>query len=270
MKPSLILTLAFGALLSLGCTPETPAATAEATAKTGTRLIVAAAADLTPAFQELGVLFTEQSGVEVAFNFGSTGQLAQQIERGAPIDLFAAANKSFIDELDRAGLLISDSIALYAQGRITLWTRDDSPLHFASIDDLMQDGVKRIAIANPEHAPYGVAAREALQSAGLWDAVQPRLVLGENVAQTLHYAESGNVDVAIVALSLSIASKDVGRYVLLPAELHNPLNQALAVVASTKHEVEARAFAAFINSSEGRKVMQRYGFILPGEEVIQQ
>jgi molybdate transport system substrate-binding protein len=231
-------------------------------------LTVSAAADLTPAFQELGGLFTEQTGIRVAFNFGSTGQLAQQIEQGAAVDVFAAANQSYIADLEKAGLVISDTIALYAQGRITIWTRSDSPLSFASLNDLAQAEVSRIAIANPEHAPYGVAAREALQSAGLWGSLEPKLVFGENVAQTLQFAETGNVDAAIVALSLSIAAGDDGRWVLIPAGLHNPLNQALAVASSSRHQAEARQFAAFVNSEAGRKVMRRYGFILPGEEPI--
>jgi molybdate transport system substrate-binding protein len=234
----------------------------------GITLAISAAADLTPAFQEMGAAFTAQTGIAVTFNFGSTGQLAQQIGQGAPADVFAAANRAYIDELEQQGLVVTDTVALYAQGRITIWTRADSPLTFAALDDLMQEGVSRIAIANPEHAPYGVAARQALESAGLWDALQPRLILGENIAQTMQHAETGNVDVALVALSLSIAAGDEGRYVLIPAELHNPLDQVLAVVSSTAHEAEARQFAAFVNSDAGREIMRRYGFILPGEEPL--
>lgn len=232
-------------------------------------LTVSAAADLTPAFQELGDIFTTQTGVQVVFNFGSTGQLAQQIEQGAPVDIFAAANQSYIEDLQEAGFVIPDTVALYAQGRITLWTRSDGARTFDGLDDLAPTEVRRIAIANPDHAPYGVAAREALQSAGLWDAVQPRLILGENVAQTLQYAQTGNVDVAIVALSLSIASGDEGRWTLIPGDLHQPLNQALAVISGTQHEAQARQFAAFVNSEEGRVVMRRYGFVLPGEDPVQ-
>lgn len=265
----LVLTACAGGGVPFATSTTTLAPTVETAASTGVTLTVAGAADLTPAFQELGMLFTEQTGIEVVFNFGSTGQLTQQIEQGAPVDVFAAANQSYIDDLDQAGLVIPDTVALYAQGRITIWTRADNPLSFSTINDLTQDGVTRIAIANPEHAPYGVAAREALESAGLWETLLPKLILGENVAQTLQYAETGNVDVAIVALSLSIAAGDEGRYVLLPAELHNPLDQALAVVGSTEHEAEARQFAAFVNSEAGREVMRRYGFILPGEEPIE-
>lgn len=276
LRPTIVLILAV--LLLSSCASDgtatitptnTPEPTAERTVSSGITLTVAAAADLTPAFQELGVLFTEQTGITVAFNFGSTGQLTQQIEQGAPVDVFAAANRSYIDDLKQAGLVITDTIALYAQGRLTIWTRADSPLTFASLNDLTQAGVNRIAIANPEHAPYGVAAREALESVALWETLQPKLILGENVAQTLQYAETGNVDVAIVALSLSVATGDEGHYVLIPGELHNPLNQALAVVGSTEHEAEARQFAAFVNSEAGREVMRRYGFILPGEEPIE-
>ncbi len=227
-------------------------------------LTVSAAADLTPAFGELGKLFEQETGTRVTFNFGSTGQLTQQIEQGAPVDLFAAANVRFIEELEQKNLIIPNTKALYAQGRITIWTRTDSPLRLERIEDLARADVRRVAIANPEHAPYGIAAREALQSTGVWNQVQPKLVFGENIVQTLQYAESGNVDAAIVALSISVESG--GRYVLIPAGAHQPLNQALAVIKSTKNEAAARRFATYINSPQGRTVMQRYGFVLPGEE----
>jgi len=229
-------------------------------------LTVSAASDLTPAFEELGKLFTNDTGIKVTFNFGSTGQLTQQIEQGAPVDLLAAANVSFVEELERQNLILPDTKALYAQGRITLWTRSDSSLKLDRIEDLAKPEVRRIAIANPEHAPYGDAARQALQSAGIWDRVSSRLVFGENISQTLQFAETGNVDAAIVALSLSITSK--GRWVLISDQLHKPLNQALAVVRSTRHETEARRFASFVNSTQGRQVMRKYGFILPGEEPV--
>ncbi|MFN2452707.1 MAG: molybdate ABC transporter substrate-binding protein [Pyrinomonadaceae bacterium] len=229
-------------------------------------LTVSAAADLTPAFQELGKLFEQQGGAKVTFNFGSTGQLTQQIEQDAPVDLFAAANISFVENLEKKNLILPDTKALYAQGRITLWTRNDSSLKLERVEDLARPEFKKIAIANPEHAPYGSAARESLQSARVWEAVSPKLVFGENISQTLQYAESGNVDAAIVALSLSTQSK--GRWVLIPAELHQPLNQALAVIRVSRNEQEARRFAAFINSLQGRAVMRKYGFVLRGEEPV--
>lgn len=246
------------AALLVGCRSETNVGMQPQT------FTVSAASDLTPAFQEIGRLFEQQDGTKVTFNFGSTGQLAQQIEQGAPVDLFAAANVSFIEGLEQKGLVIPDTKALYAQGRITLWTRDDNTLKLERVEDLARAEFKKVAIANPEHAPYGLAAREALQAAGVWESVAPKLVYGENISQTLQYAESGNVDAAIVALSLSTQSK--GRWVLIPAALHKPLNQALAVIKGTKHEPEARRFAAFVNSAQGRAVMRKYGFVLPGEE----
>lgn len=226
-------------------------------------ITVSAASDLQPAFEELGRRFTAETGVQVKFNFGSTGQLAQQIERGAPVDLFAAANAAFVDDLAQLDLIIPDTRALYARGRITLWTRADSPIQLDQIEDLMQPAVRRVAIANPEHAPYGVAAREALQRAGIWEQIQPKLVFGENVSQTLQLADTGNVDAAIVALSLSIASD--GRWTLIPETLHAPLDQVLVVIRGTQHEAAARSFAAFVNGPEGRPIMRRYGFVLPGE-----
>lgn len=230
-------------------------------------ITVSAAADLTPAFEEIGKLFEKETGIKPTFNFGSTGQLTQQIESGAPVDLFAAANINFIEDLEKKNLILPDTKALYAQGRITIWTRSNSPLRIERVEDLASADVRKIAIANPEHAPYGVAAREALQSAGVWQTVQPKLVFGENVTQTLQYAETGNVDAAIVALSISIGSG--GRWTLLPQDSHRPLNQALAVIKRTRHEAEARRFAAFINSPPGRAVMRKYGFVLPGEEPVE-
>jgi len=227
-------------------------------------ITVSAASDLQPAFEELGQRFTAETGVQVRFNFGSTGQLAQQIERGAPVDVFAAANATFVDDLAELDLIIPDTRAPYARGRITLWTRADSPFQLDRIEDLTRPEVRRVAIANPEHAPYGIAAREALQRAGIWEQIQPKLVFGENVSQTLQLADSGNVDAAIVALSLSIASD--GRWALIPEELHTPLDQVLAVIRGTQHEEAARAFAAFVNGPQGRPIMRRYGFVLPGED----
>jgi len=230
-------------------------------------LTVAAAADVAPAFEELGREFEQQKGVKVVFSFGSTGMLAQQIENGAPMDLFAAANVDFINQLEKHGRIIPDTKALYARGRITLWRLRDSSVGVEKISDLTRPEVKRIAIANPDHAPYGMAARQALESAGIWEGVKPKLVYGENIRQTLQYAQTGNVEVAIMALSLSMQSD--GHWVLIPEELHKPIDQALAVIKSTKHEQQARQFAAFINSTHGRVIMRKYGFELPGATPIQ-
>jgi len=228
-----------------------------------TELTVAAAADLTPAFEELGREFQATNHVKVVFSFGSTGVLAKQIENGAPMDLFAAANTDYIDQLDKQGLILPGTSKIYARGRITLWTPKDSHLQIEKISDLTRPEVKRIAIANPDHAPYGMIAREAMQRAGVWETVQPKLVFGENIRQALQYAQTGNVEVAIVALSLSIQSD--GKWVLVPEDLHKPLDQALAVIKGTKNEHAAREFADFVTGTQGRSIMRKYGFTLPGE-----
>ena len=187
--------------------------------------------------------------------------LTRQIENGAPMDLFAAANVAYIEQLESKGLIVPGTKAIYARGRITMWTTSDSALQIRTIGDLVSPAVRRIAIANPDHAPYGLAAQQALQSAGIWDAVKPKLVYGDNIRQTLQYAETGNVDVAFVALSLSQQSK--GRFVLVPEELHQPINQGLAVIKSTHNERLAREFASFITGARGREILAKYGFAFP-------
>ena len=231
--------------------------------KDNSEITVAAAADLTPAFEELGREFQAAHSIKVVFSFGSSGLLEKQIENGAPMDIFAAANTDYIDQLDKKGLIIPGTRAIYARGRITLWTPKDSPLHIEKIGDLTSADVKRIAIANPDHAPYGMAAREALQKAGVWDSVKPKLIYGDNIRQTLQFAQTGNVEVAIAALSLSLQSE--GHWALIPEELHKPLDQAFALIKGTKNEKAAREFAEFINGPQGRTIMRKYGFTLPGE-----
>lgn len=257
-SPMMVCLLLF-ALCFCGCAkPQAGEAKAEAV-----QLTVAAASDLAPAFEELGQLFEHHTGIKVIFNFSSTGTLAKQIQNGLPVDLFAAANVAFVEELEKRDLILADSKATYAVGRITLWVRPDSPLRIERLEDLTRPDIRHIAIANPEHAPYGMAAREALQQLKLWEPLQAKLVLGENVRQALQYAETGNADVSITALSLSLQSR--GRWTLVPEALHKPLEQALAVIKNSRHQNEARQFALFINSAQGRPVMQKYGFLLPDE-----
>jgi len=224
-------------------------------------ITVAAASDLTQAFEEIGREFEAGHKTKVVFVFGSTGMLTRQIENGAPMDLFAAANVDYVNQLEQKGLIIPDTKAVYARGRITMWTTADSPLKLQTLSDLRQTEVRRISIANPDHAPYGLAAQQALQKAGLWEELKPKLVYGDNIRQTLQYAETGNVDVAIVALSLSRQSK--GRWVLISEELHQPIDQGLAVIKSTKNESAARAFGNFVTGPRGREILEKYGFAFP-------
>ena len=223
-----------------------------------TEITVAAASDLTPAFEEIGREFESTHKTKVTFVFGSTGLLTRQIENGAPFDVFAAANVSYIDQLEQKSLIVPGTKRVFARGRITMWTTTTSPLKIESIQDLTARDVTRIAIANPDHAPYGLAAREAFERAGIWETLKPKLVYGDNIRQTLQYAETGNVEVAIVALSLSVQSN--GRWVLIPEELHQPIDQGMGVLKTTKDEAAARAFSDFVNGDKGREILKKYGF----------
>jgi molybdate transport system substrate-binding protein len=225
------------------------------------QITVAAASDLTAGFEEIGREFEATQNIKVVFVFGSTGMLTRQIENGAPMDLFAAANVAYVDQLEQKGLIVPDTKAIYARGRITLWTTADSPLKVETVSDLTRPEIKRVAIANPDHAPYGLAAKQALESAGVWESVKPKLVYGDNIRQTLQYAETGNVDVSIVALSLSQQSK--GRWTLVPEQLHQPIDQGLAVIKSTHNEQAARAFASFVTGPRGKEILGKYGFAFP-------
>lgn len=243
------------ALIALpACTKARPPA--------ATEIRVAAAADLAFAFEEVGKAYTARTGTRVIFSFGSTGLLAKQIREGAPFDLFAAANVSFIDEVIEAGRCRPETKASYARGRIVAWWRSDLASPPTSLADLADPRFVKIAIANPEHAPYGRAAREALISAGVWAAVEPKLVFGENVQQALKFATTGNADVAVVALSLAIVTEG-GARLEIDTSQHKPLDQAL--VACGAHADGGAAFAAFVNGDEGRAIMRRFGFLLPGE-----
>jgi len=210
----------------------------------------------------VGRAFEAGTGRAVTFTLGSSGLLARQIAEGAPFDVFASANVSFVDDVVRAGACFGDTKAMYARGRIVVWTRKEVPPP-ASLADLANGRFKQVAIANPEHAPYGKAAQQALTTLGLWDTIRPRLVYGENVQQTLQFAQSGNADAAVVALSLALVSD--GNRLDVPADLHQPIDQALVVCKGSGRRDAATGFVTFVGSDEGRAIMRRFGFLLPGE-----
>ena len=224
---------------------------------------VYAAADLDMAFREIKPLFEKATGARVTLVMGSTGNLAKQIEHGAPADVFFAANESFVDDLQTAGAVIPQTRALYAQGRIVLATPTKSTVAVRELADLLKPEVRRVAIANPAHAPYGRAAQEALESVGVWERLKPKLVYGENIRHTLQFVETGAVEAGIVALSVA-GVPDV-RYVPIDPRLHKPLNQVAAVVKRSARPELGVAFIQFLNGPEGRPIMKRYGFLLPGE-----
>ncbi len=222
-------------------------------------LTVFAAADLAHALEELGPGFQQRTGITVVPVIGASGNLAAQIERGAPADVFFSANTGFVDRLITAGVLVPGTRTLYARGRLALaWPRAGAKLR--GLEDLARPEVKRVAIANPETAPYGMAAKQALIAKGLWEALQPKLVIGENVRQTLQYAQTGAVEAAIVAQSVvtvpEVASLPVD------AALHAPIDQAAAVVARSAHARAAVDFLAYV-TGEGWAVMEKSGFARP-------
>jgi molybdate transport system substrate-binding protein len=226
---------------------------------------VAAAADLMLAFEELGRVFEERTGKAVSFSFGSTGLLAKQLQEGAPFDLFAAASASFVQQVVAAGACDGSTALLYARGRLAMWARAGGLVPPSSLAGLEDGAFTRVAIANPEHAPYGQAAREALLSAGLWDAVRPRLVYGENVRQALQLAETGNTEVALTALALVRHDRD-NPWVPLDESAHEPIEQVLIACHHGEDAAGGRAFAELVESPVGQEVLLRRGFAVPGEQ----
>ena len=196
-------------------------------------------------------------------SFGSTGILALQIENGAPFDIFLAANEGYMNRLREKGLISPDSMQLYAQGRIVLAVNKKSGVKAKTPEALLDPKIKKIAIAHPDHAPYGIAAKEVFVKLGLWDRIKPKLVYGENIRQTLQFIQTGNAQAGIVALS--VASVPEIEYTSIDSSLHNPLNQSVGIIKTTKVEKEARTFIEYMNSPNSRLIMKRYGFLLPGE-----
>lgn len=229
------------------------------------KLTVAAASDLSIAFREIGAEFERDTGSTIEFTFGSTGTLAQQIENGAPFDIFAAANISFVDALKDKGLVIPDTQQLYGQGRIGLAVPVKSTFQVKELKDLLNPDIKKIAIANPDHAPYGLAAQQALQKAGIWELIKDRLVYGQNISDTLTLISTGNAEAGIIAQS--IAKEDEIRFQMIDPSLYEPLNQSIAVLERTSQEALARQFVIFVNEPSSRMIMQKYGFGPPLEEV---
>ncbi|WP_373231827.1 molybdate ABC transporter substrate-binding protein [Cohnella sp.] len=227
------------------------------------KLTVAAASDLSLAFKEIGQAFEKKTNSKIEFTFSSTGTLAQQIENGAPFDIFAAADISFVNDLKAKGKIIADTQQLYAQGRIGLATTMKSTLQVKELKDFLDPQIKKIAIANPDHAPYGLAAKQALQKAGLWDQLQDKLVFGKNISETLTFITTGNAEAGIIAQS--IVKEDETRFRLIDTSLYEPLNQSIAVIKDTREEELARQFVAYVNEPESRKIMQKYGFAPPPE-----
>jgi molybdate transport system substrate-binding protein len=227
---------------------------------------IAAAADLTWCLEDLNNAFQKQHpDASLKTSTGSSGNFFTQISNGAPFDVFLSADMSYPKDLVKAGLADESSLTKYAVGQIVLWTAGDK-LDVSKGLEILRDpvAVGKLAIANPEHAPYGRAAKAALEHFDLWKAVEGRIVMGENISQTAQFVQSGNADAGIVALSLVLSPKmaGVGKWVLIPPESYPPLEQAAVLTKAGSANPLANAYLEFLRSDEARKIFDHYGFKL--------
>jgi molybdate transport system substrate-binding protein len=233
-------------------------------------VVVAAASDLSAAIKEISTDFEKRTGHTVKLSLGSSGNFHAQIKNGAPFDVFLSADLSYVRDLEKAGLTEPGSSFVYAIGRIVLWTPQNSPLDIRTLGmrALLQPQARRIAIANPDHAPYGRAAVNAMEKSGVYSAVRNKLVLGENISQTAQFVQSGSADIGVIALSLALTDtmKAAGKYWEIPLDTYPQMDQGAVILAQARkagHEAAARQFLESLRSPAGRAILQRYGFSLP-------
>jgi molybdate transport system substrate-binding protein len=237
-----------------------------ATAQAG-EITIAAAADLNFAFKEIVAGFEKKTGNTVKLSLGSSGNFFAQLSNGAPFDLFFSADIGYPKKLGEAGLAEPGTLYMYAVGRIVVWVPKGSPIDVGALGmkALQHPSVKKIAIANPKHAPYGRAAVAAMEHFKVHDAVKDKLVLGENISQTAQFIQTGGADIGIIALSLAVAPamKETGTYWEVPLDAYPKLEQGAVVLKAAKDLKPARAFLDYIKSPEGTAVFKRYGFFVP-------
>jgi len=235
-------------------------------AESSPTLTVAAASDLQFAMGEIAPAFEKSTGSTVKVSFGASGNFVAQITAGAPFDLFFSADESYPKRLIESGVALPESFYRYATGRLVLWVPNESPIDLAKegMQALLHPSIRKIAIANPAHAPYGKAAVAALQSSGLYERVQSRLVLGENISQAAQFVQSGNADIGLLSLSHANAAamKEKGRFWLVPADTYPPLHQGVVILRRSREAALAQSLIDFIKSGEGKVILQRYGFTL--------
>jgi molybdate transport system substrate-binding protein len=227
---------------------------------------IAAAADLKFAMDELATQFEKGSGAKLDITYGSSGNFLTQIQNGAPFDLFFSADSEYPKKLEAAGLTEPGTLRGYAVGRIVIWTPSDSEINTSKDGwkSLLDQRVKKIAIANPEHAPYGRAAVAAMRKAGIYEQVKDKLVYGENISQAAEFVQSGNAQAGIIALSLAVspAMKNGNRWEI-PADSYPAIKQAAVILKASKNKDAARRFLDFVSGPPGREILQRFGFTVP-------
>ena len=227
---------------------------------------IAAASDLNFAFKELVAEYEKITGNHVKLSLGSSGNFYAQIRNGAPFDLYFSADIGYPKKLEEAGLTVPGSLYRYAVGRIVIWTGHESQINVAKgFEALQEPKIKKIAIANPKHAPYGRAAVAAMEYFKVYEQGKDKLVLGENISQAAQFVESGACEIGVIALSLAMAPamKTRGTYWEIPAEAHPPLEQGMVIMRSSQRQEAAKQFLAFIKGMQGQEIMTRYGFTLP-------
>jgi molybdate transport system substrate-binding protein len=219
---------------------------------------VAAAANLTDAFTELGKEFTARTGIAVVYSFGATADLEKQIENGAPFDVFASADVEHVERLNSLALLTPQTSSIYTRGRLVLWIPPGSPLTLNRIEEITRAEVERVSIAKPDIAPYGRATLETLRALNIWEQVEPKVIYGQNVSQAKQYAATGNAEVAFIPMSLVKANE--GRSIEVDERLHQPINQAIAIIKDSHQQEASRQFLDFVLSPEGQALLERYGY----------
>jgi molybdate transport system substrate-binding protein len=233
----------------------------------GAELTIAAAADLSSALKDIGDSFEKNTGVHLRLSFGASGALTQQIENGAPFDLFFSADMGYPQQLIKDSQAEDSSLYEYAVGKLVLWVPADSALdvEHQGMQALLDPSVKKISIANPQHAPYGRAAVEALKHAGLYDRLSDRFVMGENISQAAQFVESGNTQAGFVALAHAVAPsmQGKGKYWIVPADYYAPLAQGVVILSRSSHKKEAEQFLQYFKTKPVSETLQKYGFTLP-------
>ena len=238
----------------------------------GREIRIAAAADLKFAMSELGSQYEKQHGIKINVSYGSSGNFFAQIQNGAPFDLFFSADIEYPRKLEAAGLIEPGTLYEYAVGRIVIWMPADAKIHVNDgFTALLDSGVQKIAIANPEHAPYGRAAVAALQHAKVYDRVKEKLVYGENISQAAQFVQSGNAQAGIIALALAVSpGMASGKRWEIPTEMYPPIEQGAVVLKSAKDKETAKAFLDFVKSDTGKATLAKYGFTFPAAKATGQ
>jgi molybdate transport system substrate-binding protein len=258
--------------IATACTRDGAADEARATAKGP--VLVYSASDLRDALAELAQLYRTNGGDSLVLVFGSTGDLTTQILNGAPADLFFAANAKAIDDLSAKGRVVDSTRSVYALGRLAVLARCASRVRDSlpsacpriSLDDLSKPDIKLVAIADPSYAPYGLAARQALERSNLWSLVKPKIVMGANVSQAEQFVRTGNADAGVISLALLLRTPGQP-YTLVDASLHDPLLQTVAVISGSAHANQAMRFLRFMETDAAMATMQRYGFTVPQRDM---